>query len=201
MIRLNNFFNRVFIALFFVLSTVSVFGQAEAPEGNIISPFDSLSVSNLTATGNLQTGAVQVKMRVQNDYHKMAQIDFGGGTFDDFGVIDDKGARYKYSSNDDPHGLNSGINKGYSRISDLKLGKNKVTMLISVQDTLHNGQSRILSFTLPKADKSVKGLTEIHIMTTLTLNYMFTGQKQTVVKNIPITWAEPKQQPVNQKQD
>lgn len=95
MIRLNNSGHRIIVALSFLLLTVHVFGQTPTSQAQVVSAFDSLSISNISAAGNLQTGAVQISMSVQNNYHKLAQIDFGGGAFDDFGVTDAKGIRYK----------------------------------------------------------------------------------------------------------
>lgn len=65
-------------------------------------------------------------------------------------------------------------------------------MVISVQETINKGSSRTLSFQLAKADKAVKLIKEVHIMTTLTLNYIFAGQKEVIVKNIPVDWVQTK---------
>lgn len=178
-----------------------VMAQEDSSNLQVICPFDSLDIKDVKATGNLKTGAVQMSMQVRNGYHKLAQVDFGGGAFGDFGLIDDKGIKYKYSSYEGPGGINAGVNKGYARITDLQFGKSKVTVLISVQDTLHSSQAQSLSFRLPKVDKSVKSIKEVHILSTLMLHYMFVGQKEIILKNIPVEWVKPqKQSPIKKSQ-
>ena len=134
---------------------------------------------------------MQVSIKVKSNYHKQASLGFAGGAYDDFGVTDNKGMKYKFSSYEGPGGIKEGVNKGFSRIADLQFGRSKPMILIAVRDTLHNGQSETLSFKLPKTDKDIKMLKEAHIMSTLMLNYTSAGQRMFQLKNIPVTWIKP----------
>ena len=119
------------------------------------------------------------------------QFDIGGSAFDDLGLTDDRGIKYKYFSYSGPPGLTYGHNKGYSQMTDMVLGKSKVQMFIYVQDTFHVDQSETLKFRLVKVDKNVKTIKEAHLLCTLTLDYMAAGQKQFFIKNIPVEWVKP----------
>lgn len=122
----------------------------------------------------------------------MAIINIGGSAFDDLGLADDKGIKYKYFSYSGPPGLIVGHNKGYSQMTDIVLGKSKVQMLIYVQDTFHVDQTATLKFRLVKVDKSVKAIKEAHLLCTLTLDYMSAGQRQFYIKSIPVEWVKPR---------
>jgi len=182
---------RLLLLVFLLMPALSVFAQ-DSTRLQITSPYDSISLSDVKAIGNLETGSIQVTMQVTNKYHKVAIVNIGGPAFDDLGLTDDKGIKYKYFSYSGPPGLTVGHNKGYSQMTDMVLGKNKVQMFIYVQDTLHVDQSETLKFRLVKADKSVKAIKEAHLLCTLTLDYMAAGQKQFFIKNIPVEWVKPK---------
>jgi hypothetical protein len=182
---------RLLLAVSLLIPKLSLFAQ-DSTQLQVISPFDSVSLSDVKAIGNLETGSVQITMQVLNKYHKVAIINIGGAAFDDLGLTDDRGTRYKYFSYSGPPGLTQGHNKGFSQITDMALGKSKVQMFIYVQDTLHVDQSETLKFRLVKVDKSVKTIKEAHLLCTLTLDYMSAGQKQFYIKNIPVEWVKPK---------
>lgn len=187
---LINYSFRLLSLLVLVVGTLSASAQ-DSPQLQIISPFDSLFVSAVKAVGNLMTGSVDVTMQVTNQYHKLAVVEFSGGAFGDFGVTDDKGVKYKLYSNDHLIGT-GGINKGYAPITGLQLGKSKTQMILLVQDTLSNGQISTLHFRLMKVDKSVVALKEMHLLSMLFLDYMMKGQKQFLLKNVPVEWIKPK---------
>lgn len=182
---------RLLLVVFLLMPALPVFAQ-DSTQLQIISSFDSISLSDVKAIGNLETGSIQVTIQVTNKYHKMAIINIGGSAFDDLGLTDDKGIKYKYFSYSGPPGLTVGHNKGYSQMTDMVLGKSKVQMFIYVQDTFHVDQSATLKFRLVKVDKSVKTIKEAHLLCTLTLDYMAAGQKQFFIKNIPVEWVRPK---------
>jgi hypothetical protein len=182
---------RLLVVASLVVLQFSTFAQ-DSTQLQVISPFDSVSLNEVKAIGNLETGSVEVTMQVQSEYHKLASINFGGAGFGDFGLTDDKGVKYKYSSYDGPPGNSYGVNKGYSRITDLLLGKKKVLILIAVQDTFHTGQSETLKFRLVKVDTTVRTIKEAHLLCTLMLDYMMAGQKQYYIKNIPVEWLKSK---------
>ena len=175
------------------LTSLSASAQQDTMQLQIVSPFDSISITGVRALGDPRTGSVEVSMQVRSDYQKLASVDFAGGAFGDFGVTDGKGTKYKYSSYDGPPGMSYGYNKGYSRIADLMFGQNKVRMVISVQDTLKTGQSETLKFRLTKMDTTVRIITEVHMLCTLMLQYMFEGQKEFYIKNVPVEWLKPTQ--------
>jgi len=184
---------RVLVVVFLLTPAISVLAQ-DSTQLQITSPYDSISLSDVKAIGNPETGSIQVTMQVLNKYHKVAIINIGGSAFDDLGLTDDKGIKYKYFSYSGPPGLTVGHNKGYSQMTDLVLGKSKVQMFIYVQDTFHVDQSETLKFRLVKVDKSVKTIKEAHLLCTLTLDYMAAGQKQFFIKNIPVEWIKRKPQ-------
>jgi len=181
------------------MPTLAIFAQ-DSTQLQIISPFDSIGLSDAKAIGNLETGSIQVTMQVTNKYHKIAIINIGGSAFDDLGLTDDKGIKYKYFSYSGPPGLTVGHNKGYSQMTDMVLGKSKVQMFIYVQDTLHADQETTLKFRLLKVDKSVKTIKEAHLLCTLTLDYMSAGQKQFFIKSIPVEWVKPIARPAKKVQ-
>jgi hypothetical protein len=185
---------RLFLFALLLVSKSSAFSQDNV-KLQIVSPFDSIKLRDVKAIGNLQTGAVEVTMQIQSDFHKLASLTFSGGAFDDFGLIDDKGVKYKYSTYSGPSATDNGANKGYSTIAHLQLGKSKAAILISVQDTFRLGQSKTLQFLLPSVDKSVKTLKEAHILCHLMLDYMSAGQKQFFLRNIPVEWINSKPKP------
>ncbi len=172
------------------LTSLYASAQKDSMKLQIVPPFDSISINGVRAIGDPRTGSVEVSMQVRSDYQKLASIDFAGGAFGDFGVTDGKGTKYKYSSYDGPPGMSYGYNKGYSRIADLTFGQNKVRMVISVQDTLKTGQSETLKFRLTKVDTTVRIITEVHMLCTLMLQYMFEGQKELYIKNILVQWVK-----------
>jgi hypothetical protein len=176
--------------VFLLMPALSVIAQ-DSTQLQIISPYDSISLSDVKAIGNAETGSIQVTMQVLNRYHKLAIINIGGSAFGDLGLTDDKGIKYKYFSYSGPPGLTVGHNKGYSQMTDLVLGKSKVQMFIYVQDTFHVDQAATLKFRLVKVDKNVKTIKEAHLLCTLTLDYMAAGQKQFFIKNIPVEWVKP----------
>jgi hypothetical protein len=178
------------IAAVFALQLVTI--AQETTQLQVTSSFDSIAITEIKAVGNLETGSVEVSMHVRSDYHKLAGISFTGGAFNDFGLIDDKGVKYKYSSYSGSAGLDNGVNKGYLPVTNLRLGISKVGLIISVHDTLHAGQSSILAFRLPKVDKTVKTIKEVHMLGMLQLNYMAAGQKECYIKNITVEWVKPK---------
>lgn len=182
---------RLLLVVSLLLLQFCTFAQ-DSTQLQIISPFDSVKLNDVKAIGDLQTGSVEVTMQVHSEYHKLASINFGGAGFGDFGLTVDKGIKYKYSSYDGPPGNSYGINKGYSRITDLLLGKKGVLILIAVQDTFHTGQSETLKFRLLKVDRTVKIIKDAHLLCTIMLDYMMAGQKQCYIKNIPVEWVKPK---------
>jgi hypothetical protein len=164
------------------------------------SPFDSIKITHISATGNPQTGSVKVTMQVRSDFHKLASLSFSGGAFDDFGVTDEQGVKYKYFSYSGPAGTNNGANRGYAPIKDLQLNGKKVSVLISVQDTFSAGKTATLSFQLQQVNKSVASLKEIHILCHLMLDFMNAGQKQFFIKNLPVQWQKGKDVATGSKQ-
>ncbi len=189
---------RLLLIAFLTVLQSSVFSQ-DSTQLKIISPFDSVSLNDVKAIGNLETGSVEVTMQILNKYHRLASISFGGAGFGDCGLVDDKGVKYKYFSYDARPSNSYGFNNGYSQIKDLLLGKKKVSILISVQDTFHIGQSETLKLRLLKVDKTVKTIKEAHLLCTLMLNYSFAGQTKYYIKNIPVEWVKPRPKPTGRR--
>jgi len=188
-------FRRLRPILPLILGSLALSAAAQDTSQLIVkSPFDSLSAHDVKAVGNLQTGSVEITMQVRNDYLKhWVALNFTGGAFEGFGVTDDKGTKYKVYSNDHLMGT-AGINNGYGQIWALMLGKSTPKIFITVYDTLQPGQVTTLRFRLGRVNKMVHKITELHMLAMFSLEYTFAGQKEYIVKNLPINWIKPASQ-------
>ena len=187
---------RSFLFAYGLFITVFVFNwdrlSAQDSTGmSLFSPFDSISLAEVKAVGQLETGVVDLTVQVRNSYHKLAQLNFGSGSYSDFGILDDKGVRYALFHSEQLETA-AQANKGYSPISALQFGKDKRTILNLVHDTLAAGGTKLLWIRLAKVAKTSRMIREAHLLCTLQLNYMVYGQKQFVIKNAPIDWVQPK---------
>ncbi|HWK02773.1 MAG TPA: hypothetical protein VNS58_04040 [Puia sp.] len=181
---------RVFLIAFLTGVHFIVLAQ-DSTELKVISPYDSLVLSDIKAIGNLQTGNLELSMQVRTDYHKLTDVYFDLGGFGSMGITDDKGMKYKIPTNDRLIGT-AGINKGYMPVSGVQFGKNKMNWVTYVKDTLHTGESKTLTIRLGKVNKTLSYIKEFHIRCILTLNYMWVGDKTYQAKNIKVDWIKPK---------
>ncbi|MBN8854703.1 MAG: hypothetical protein BGO55_20650 [Sphingobacteriales bacterium 50-39] len=180
---------RIFRAAFIIGVTVlrqfSCFAQ-DSTAIKVSSPFESLPVKDVVAKGN-STGMVEIVMTFQNNIPKLADIYLSLGTFNDFGVTDDKGNKYKVFTNE---GLieTSPINKGYKKVQSVQLGGKRMQTVTYLKDTLANGHQLPLRISIGKVDKSTQYIKEIHVRCILSLNHVWTGDQGYQVHNIKIAW-------------
>ncbi|WP_431213801.1 hypothetical protein ACQ86N_02555 [Puia sp. P3] len=170
------------------------FDQSSAQDSTAMSfssPFDSISLTEVKVVGQVETGVVDITVQVRNSYQKLAQLNFGSGSYSDFGILDDKGVRYALFHSERLETA-AQANQGYSPISALQFGKDKRTILNLVHDTLAADGTKLLWIRLGKVNKTTRVIREAHLLCTLQLNYMVYGQKQFIIKNAPIDWVQTK---------
>jgi hypothetical protein len=172
-----------------ILARFHASGQdSSAPK--VISPFESLPLTDVVAKGNTATGTIEIEMKFQNKYPKVADVYLSLGPYNDFGITDDKGNKYKVFTNE---GLieSSPINKGYKQVNAVQFGNKKMQMVTYLKDTLNNGQSLVFKFTIGKLDKSTTYIKEVHIRCILSLNHVWAGDQSYQIRNIMVDWAKP----------
>lgn len=154
----------------------------------VSSPFPSLPLTNISATGNPATGAVEIKMEFQNKSPKLADVYLSLGTFNDFGITDGKGARYKVFTNE---GLieSSPINQGYKKISNVALGGSKLQKVTYLKDTVGGSSSVPFKVIIDKVDKSTILIKEMHVRCVFSPNHVWAGDLVYQVKNLKIVWS------------
>jgi len=120
----------------------------DTTEMKIISTFDSLIISNVKAIGNIETGSMEISMVVRNDYYKMIDAYWSLGAFEDLGITDDKGKKYKIFTSTKLIGT-ANINNGFKSISGVQFGNKKMDWLTYVKDTVSAGDSKKLIIRVP----------------------------------------------------
>gem|GEM_PF-6838193 len=155
----------------------------------VSSPFPSLQLTNISATGNLSTGAVEIKMQFQNKSAKLADIYLSLGTFNDFGITDAKGAKYKVFTNE---GLieSSPINQGFKRISSVSLGNSKLQKVTYLKDTLSGSSDIPFKVILDRVDKSTMLIKEMHVRCIFSPNHVWAGDQSYQIRNVKINWVK-----------
>jgi hypothetical protein len=162
----------------------------DTTEMKIISAFDSLIISDVKAIGNIETNSMEISMVVHNDYYKMIDAHWSLGGFEDLGITDDKGKKYKVLTSTKLIGT-ANINNGFKSISGVQFGSKKMDWLTYVKDTLSAGDSKKLVIRVPKVDKTVKSIKELHIRCILSKGYMWAGDKSYQINNIKVEWIKP----------
>lgn len=173
-----------------VLLFLSFIIPATAQDDNhlIVSlPYDSLSASNIKAVGAAKTGELTVSVDIENRYAKQAKIHFSLGGYNDLGVEDDKGNKYKIHTRSTPMGREEG-NKGYGKISSVFFGDKKMGSFTYVEQEIGTGDTKTFTIKLAQFNKSSKKIVDLHVRCILFLNYMHVGDKLVQFKNIPIEW-------------
>jgi hypothetical protein len=174
----------------FIIAFSLAASAQDTTEMKIISPFDSLIISNVKAIGNIETGTIEISMDVRNDYYKMIEAYWSLGGFEDLGITDDKGKKYKIFTSTKLIGT-ANINNGFKGISGVQFGSKKMDWLTYVKDTLSAGDSKKLIIRVPKVDKTVKSIKELHIRCILSKGYMWAGDKSYQISNIKVDWVKP----------
>ena len=150
-------------------------------------PFDSLTVSNIKATGNFQTGALELRIEFVSNYAQLAKVHFSLGGFEGLGIIDCAGRKYKINTNDDLVGT-SGINEGFKKIDKVVFGDKKFEYFTYVEQEISATKSKTLVVAINKFDKGCKEIKQFHIRTLLSLAYIPKGDGLYAINNIKIDW-------------
>ncbi|MGF6928579.1 hypothetical protein QFZ48_004079 [Chitinophaga sp. W2I13] len=180
---------RKFLPAFYVISlicalTVLKCSAQEISKPEIIAPFDSLRLSDVHASGNIKTGTVEIIMNFKNDYSQVARVYLALGGFEDFGITDSKGRKYKLHT--DVNAVNT--NKGYINIPFIQFGDKKFSWVAHVIQEIPYTEMRKLTIRINKLDKGTQLLTNFHIRCILSLDYGNVGDKMYSVENIRINW-------------
>jgi hypothetical protein len=183
----HSFFTFTPLAVITLFICCNCHAQDSTAAPTFTSPYDSITIIGIQAVGHSATGIVEITLHLRNNYHGTAQLGFGSGIYSDFGLVDDQGGRYRLFHSERLESSGQ-TNQGYSAISSLQFGKNKLGMVNRVQDTLSTGAERALILTLGKGKPRPRLIQEAHLLSTLQLNYLLQGQKQFHLKNIPIKW-------------
>jgi hypothetical protein len=183
---------RGFAILYTVFTVFQLKAYAQdSTDMKIISPFDSLTITNVKAIGNIETGSMEISMDVRNDYHKLTDVHWILGGFEDLGLTDDKGIKYKIFTSTQMIGT-ANINKGFQRITGVQFGSKKMDWLTYVKDTVGTNQSKKLIIRLAKVNKAVSLIKELQMRCILTLGYIWAGDKFYQIKNVKVDWIKPK---------
>lgn len=176
---------RVSWAFLALVLCMSVYSHAQNPE--ITQPFESLTITDVKATGNAKTGTVEIRMDFHNGYEKPATVSLDFGGFDRFGITDGKGEKYKLYTNSSLIGT-SDVNKGYQPVSYIRFGDKTQDWITTVQQEIPPGETKTLTVRLDKVNTDIKFLKEIHGSCILAL-ISHVGDKPYRVENLPIKWS------------
>lgn len=177
-----------FLIGFTILGQFSSLAQ-DSTTFKVSSPFQSLPIKDVVAKGNTGTGTVEIEITFQNNNPKLADIYLSLGAFNDFGVTDNKGAKYKVYTNE---GLieSSPINKGFKKIQSVQLGDKKMQTVTYLKDTIPNSKQVPFRITIAKVDNSIQYIKEIHVRCILSVNHVWAGDQSYQIRNIKILWAQ-----------
>lgn len=154
-------------------------------------PFDSLSIRDITAIGNVETGSVVISMTFHNGYHKLAGVSLSLTDYPDFGVTAKDGRKFKVFNNSHLIGT-SNINKGYYSVPSVSFGDAKLEWITVLQQSMKYGDDKILRIVLPKFGKENESTKELHILATLSLDYANVGNGMYKVENLKVDWEKGK---------
>ena len=150
-------------------------------------PFDSLTIDNIKATGNLKTGTLEIRMTFHDNYTATAGVSLSHGGFEEFGLTDEKGKKYKIYLNSHLIGTDN-TNKGYQKIPFVQFGDKKYDWVVVIQQDLSHGQQKPLIVKINHFNPDNKAIKEFHISCILALNLENVGQELYKVTNLPIEW-------------
>lgn len=175
---------KILFALMLLVGTTFRCSAQTSNELKIVSPFDSLQITEVLANGNIKTGNLEIVITFKNDYSKLAGVYLSLGGFYDFGITDSKGRNYKIHTN--VNAVNT--NKGYSNIPFIQFGDHKFDWVTYVKQEISSGDDRKLSVRLSKIDKGTQQITNFHVRCILSLDYGHVGDKMYSVEHIKINW-------------
>lgn len=170
-----------------LLFCFSLNGYAQNPK--ITSPFDSLELTNVKATGNKKTSVVEIRLDFRNGYEKPSTVSLDFGGFDRFGITDAAGKKYKLFTNEGLIGT-SDVNKGYQPISYIRFGDKTQDWVTLVEQEFQPGETKTLTVRLENVDVETSSLKEIHGFCILA-QVIHIGDKPYRVENLDVEWEDP----------
>ena len=175
------------LSFLFVLISSFCFAQDSL---KIINPFPLFPITSINAiVDSSQNLTVNVKFENRNNKPLKAYFRLGG--YDNFGLTDISGKKYKLHTSSKLIGTKN-INEGYTNIDAIIFGTKKQDYFTYVQDTIKSGTSKNLSFTINKFDKQINFIEEIHIKCKPSIDFSSQSEKIYIVNNIPIIRLEKK---------
>jgi hypothetical protein len=186
--QLPHYLLYLLIALGLTVPATTGLAQSDS-SARVNKPFDSLTISNVEATGKASAHTLVITMQVTNSYSKVARVHFSLGGFEGLGITDNKGSKYKIHTYDGLTGT-EGINKGYLKIGGVEFADVTFHSFTYVEKDLAPGQSAALKITIPKFAKDISVLPDVHIRCILSVNYLRKGDDLFQVNNLNVKWEK-----------
>lgn len=179
----------VAITAWFMFGTGVNASSAQSEDSmRVTTPFDSLTIDHIKATGDIKTGMLEIEMIFHNDYIATADISLSLGGFADFGFTIESGKKYKVFTNSHLIGTHD-INKGYLNIPFVQFGDKKFDWVTMIQQkNVSHGEERQLIIHVNHFDKNARMIKGFHVRCILFLNLSFVGDKSYKVENLPVEW-------------
>lgn len=165
-----------------------VYSQREAGP-KITIPFDSLVLREITSSGNPATGNLTVKMLFDNRYPGKATVHLKLGAFDDFGMVDDRGTKYKLFTSENLRGT-AGINKGYQKVAAVEFGGKKSSSFMYAQQLIPAGEGKTLVIRLSGVNKGITKIASLHFRCRLMVDGKPMGEKMYQVEDVSVNWRK-----------
>ena len=135
----------------------------------------------------MKTGTLEIRMTFQNNYTATADVSLSLGGFEEFGLTDEKGKKYKIYLNSHLIGTED-TNKGYQKIPFVQFGDKKYDWVVVIQQVLSRGRQKPLIVRINHFNPDNKVIKEFHISCILALQLENVGQELYKVANLPIEW-------------
>lgn len=166
---------------------------AKAQPSSSSTAADSIEITSSRASGDMESGQVQVNLTFKNNYSQPALVHLVLGGFVGLGLEDDLGKKYKIPTTDQLAGTES-INKGFLPIAFVQFGDKQFKWVTYVEQKIPPGQSRELVIRIPHVAKSTRAFTRIISRRLVSINYAQKADQVYTVNNVAITW-HPSQHP------
>lgn len=156
----------------------------------IVTPFESLQINDVTLTGNQLKRSVTIGIKFKNLYPKRATVHFNFGEFEEFGIVDGNGNKYKIYTREDLTGT-SNINKGFRNISSVAFGSKKLDYFTYLRQDLNIGEEKTLLVVINGVDKNLEKLQDFHIKCRLLFSGIIKGEGVYRIEGLKINWGQP----------
>jgi len=152
-------------------------------------PFDSLQITDVTLTGNQLKRSVTLNIKFKNLYSEKATLHLKFGEFDEFGIADDKGSKYKVHTREDLSGT-ANINKGFKNIGLVTFGSKKLDYFTYLRQDLNNGEEKTLTVVISGIDPKVQQFSDVHIQSRLLFSGIIKKDGLYHIENTKINWQK-----------